>query len=139
MTHPLRLSTSPSETQQSRFARRVTVRLNTAAEQLPHDITERLRIARQRALSQIQPAHTLVLQTAGTAALGGGEHNPWARWVSVIPLLVLLASLVTLNWFISDERTSELAEIDSALLTDDLPPAAYTDPGFAQFLKNNRD
>jgi hypothetical protein len=25
--------------------------------------------------------------------------------------------------------------VDSALLTGDLPPAAYTDPGFAQFLK----
>jgi hypothetical protein len=29
-----------------------------------------------------------------------------------------------------------LAEVDSALLIDDLPPAAYADPGFLQFLKN---
>jgi hypothetical protein len=34
-----------------------------------------------------------------------------------------------------DNRAEELAAIDSALLTDDLPPAAYTDPGFAQYLK----
>ena len=35
-----------------------------------------------------------------------------------------------------DNRANELAaEVDAALLTDDLPPAAYTDPGFAQFLK----
>jgi len=36
-----------------------------------------------------------------------------------------------------ERRTDELAEVDSALLTDDLPPAAYTDPGFAQFLKTS--
>jgi hypothetical protein len=35
-----------------------------------------------------------------------------------------------------DDRANELAEIDSALLIDDLPPAAYADPGFLQFLKN---
>jgi hypothetical protein len=35
-----------------------------------------------------------------------------------------------------DNRANELAEVDSALLIDDLPPAAYADPGFLQFLKN---
>jgi hypothetical protein len=30
-----------------------------------------------------------------------------------------------------------LAEVDSALLIDDLPPQAYADPAFAYFLKNN--
>ena len=29
------------------------------------------------------------------------------------------------------------AEVDAALLTDDLPPAAYADPGFAQYLKSS--
>ena len=28
------------------------------------------------------------------------------------------------------------AEIDAALLTDDLPPDAYSDPGFAEFLRS---
>ena len=27
------------------------------------------------------------------------------------------------------------AEVDAALLADDLPPEAYTDPGFGEFLK----
>ena len=31
----------------------------------------------------------------------------------------------------------ELAEIDTALLVDDLPPAAYSDPGFVQFLRQS--
>ena len=28
------------------------------------------------------------------------------------------------------------ADIDAALLTDDLPPGAYADPGFAEFLNS---
>ena len=32
----------------------------------------------------------------------------------------------------------EVAEVDAALLTDDLPPAAFSDPGFVQFLKTTR-
>ena len=35
-----------------------------------------------------------------------------------------------------EKRAHELAEVDAALLTDDLPPAAYADPGFLQFLKS---
>ena len=30
------------------------------------------------------------------------------------------------------------AEVDSAILADDLPPEAYRDPGFAEFLKGER-
>ena len=33
-------------------------------------------------------------------------------------------------------KNDEVAEVDAAILTDDLPPSAYTDPGFAQFLKS---
>jgi hypothetical protein len=51
----------------------------------------------------------------------------------------LLAGLITIHVLQNDLRASELAEIDSALLTDDLPPAAYTDPGFLKFLKTPMD
>jgi hypothetical protein len=49
---------------------------------------------------------------------------------------VLLAGLVTIHVVQNEYRARELAEIDAALLTDDLPPAAYADPGFVQFLKS---
>jgi hypothetical protein len=32
------------------------------------------------------------------------------------------------------QQISATAEIDAALLGDELPPAAYTDPGFSEFL-----
>ena len=68
-----------------------------------------------------------------TAALGGGW---WTRIGAIIPLIALVAGLIVITTLQEDSRTNELAEVDAALLTDDLPPAAYTDPGFAQFLKS---
>jgi hypothetical protein len=52
-----------------------------------------------------------------------------------LPLVALLAGLITVQWFDSEQTVSDLAEIDTALLVDDLPPAAYSDPGFMQFLR----
>ena len=50
-------------------------------------------------------------------------------------LVALVAGLVTISVWQEEGRTAEVADVDAALLTDELPPAAYTDPGFAQFLK----
>ena len=56
------------------------------------------------------------------------------------PLVVLAAGLIVINTVQNERRASEVAEVDAALLTDDLPPSAYADPGFGQFLKyGNRD
>jgi hypothetical protein len=33
-------------------------------------------------------------------------------------------------------RASEIADVDAELLTSELPTTAYTDPGFAQYLKH---
>jgi hypothetical protein len=35
----------------------------------------------------------------------------------------------------NDSQISAAAEIDASLLADDLPPSAYSDPGFVEFLK----
>jgi len=76
----------------------------------------------------------------GAAALNGGEDGGlWPRLVSLIPLMALIAGLVAIQVFGTDQIAQELADIDSAILTDDLPPDAYTDPGFAQFLKARLD
>lgn len=123
-----------------RFGRLVAARLSEAAEAVPHDISERLRAARVRALAQrklVAGTAQAVLGNGGAASLAMGEPEgrPWHRLASIIPLLLLLVGLVAVNLLNDDFRAKELAEIDAAILTDDLPPAAYTDPGFLQFLK----
>lgn len=128
---------------QDEFGLRIAARLNSASLDLPHDITERLRAARTRAVAaRLKPQIRLQTQTNAAAgsvilSLGGDEGlNVWSRLASFIPLLALIAGLTFIQHIMDDDGANELAEIDSALLIDDLPPDAYADPGFLQFLKN---
>ena len=124
-----------------RFALRVTARLSDAADDLPYDILERLRAARVQAMGKRRIASK---QTATSAAVSGGtatltfgteDIGWWGRIAATVPLLALVVGLIAINIIQDDNRANELAEIDAELLTDDLPPAAFTDPGFTQFLK----
>lgn len=126
--------------------RSIAARLNSAANDVPHDIAERLKAARMQALTKrkiakLQPVF-VVASRGGTASLhmGGDERSVWNRVASLLPLLVLIAGLFTIALMAEERRVDEIAEIDAEILTDDLPPDAYTDPGFAQFLRvDNRD
>ncbi|MGI9133334.1 MAG: DUF3619 family protein, partial [Rhodoferax sp.] len=60
------------------------------------------------------------------------------RFASLLPLLALIAGLLTIGFLQDQRRAREVAEVDAELLTDELPPSAYTDPGFAQFLSARR-
>ena len=110
---------------------------------LSYEVTERLRAARTRALSlrriaqpQLQTAQEIQTQN-GFALLKFPSQIQWffQTFGSFIPLLGLVAGLILINEFHNDQSALELAEIDSALLTDDLPPNAYTDPSFLDYLK----
>ena len=129
---------------QDQFGLRIAAQLNSATLDLPHDISERLRAARTRAVAarlqaqtRMQTSTSLVNQS-GVGLLSFGEEglNIWSRLASFLPLVALIAGLALIQNFMDDNRANELAEVDSALLIDDLPPAAYADPGFLQFLKN---
>lgn len=128
---------------QDRYGLKVAARLSDATDDLPYDISERLRAARVQALArrkvsvQVRSA-TSVSVSGGAASLTFGSEGltPWRRLASAIPLLALIAGLVVINLVQSDLRARELAEVDTALLTDTLPPEAYADPGFLQYLKS---
>lgn len=130
---------------QDRYGRQLAARLDASASALPHDISERLRVARLQAMGkyrEVQARETAGISLGGgVAALGGGEdeHGLWPRLVSLVPLLALIAGLVTIQMAGTNQIAEELAELDAAILTDDLPPDAYADPGFAQFLKARLD
>lgn len=123
------------------FGRKVAARLSGGTAELPYEVKERLRAARVRALAQRKRVQPLlaprVVAAGGAAALGFGDDGPslGQRIASALPILVLAAGLVLIHSIHNDYRASELAEVDAQLLTDDLPPAAYADPGFVQFLK----
>lgn len=125
-----------------RWGRQLAARLDASTEMLPHDISERLRVARLQALDRYRLAAAApalaTVSTSGAATLLGGdeERGFWPRLVSLVPLAALVAGLIVLQMQGDDSLTEELAAIDAAILADDLPPAAYADPGFVQFLKS---
>jgi hypothetical protein len=136
MNTTLSASSAASEEQ---FGRRLAARLSAGNHDLPHDIGERLRAARVQAVARRKmvrgfSAAPVVVAHNGAATLGSSW---WTRVGSVVPLVALIAGLVAISALQDDNRANELAEVDAALLTDDLPPAAFTDPGFAQFLKSD--
>jgi hypothetical protein len=129
---------------QDEFGLRIAARLNSASLDLPHDISERLRAARTRAVAarlktqtSLQTSNAVTHQNGAALLNFGGDEglNIWSRLASLLPLIALVAGLAIIQNIMDDDRANELAEIDSAMLADDLPPAAYADPGFLQFLK----
>lgn len=133
---------TPTEQDVDRWGQYFSGQLNLATPGLPHDITERLRVARQLALAQRKPlmqsrlAKNAQTNNDGSLTAPADEGlNLWSILASALPLLALVVGLMTIQWVQQDNVTSEIAAIDSALLTDELPPDAYTDAGFAQFLK----
>ena len=135
-----------SDILQDRFARKAASYLSVGVTDLPYDISERLRAARMRAVSQrkIQQTQTAstVVNAGSSAALSWGGNDGlgfWGRVGAVLPLIALVAGLLMINSIQRDNRTQEIAEVDAALLIDDLPPAAFSDPGFLQFLKISTD
>ena len=131
-------------TSQDDLGHAITSRLDDAARQLPHDVSERLKVARILALekrrqTQLRLAPTIVTVGSSMALqIGDGLRGKWRLLGAWLPLLVLVAGLVTIDLVQDDFRAQEIAEVDVQLLTDDLPPDAFTDPGFAQFLRLNR-
>ena len=134
-----------AEILQDRFAFKATAYLSNGMANLPHDISERLRAARAQAVSKRKIAKFQLAGSAvnmgGVSALSGGPFDGlgwWGRIGAVMPLVALVVGMLTINSVQNDNRAQELAEVDVALLTDDLPPAAFSDPGFIQFLKTTR-
>jgi hypothetical protein len=130
-------------TRVDRVGRALVRHLNDHMTDLPHDISERLRVARIQALSQRkrEPQTIMVPQLvlAGGPKMSSLDEglNLWSRLASALPLVVLLFGLASIHIFQNEHRVNEIASLDAELLTDDLPPDAYTDPGFLIFLKSN--
>lgn len=126
-----------------RFGRRVAARLAAGTQEMPYEVSERLRAARMQAVAQRKRIAGLrtaasISQSGGEATLTADEHvSWWNRIASVLPIIALVAGLVLIHGIQNERRASEVAEVDAALLTDDLPPSAYADPGFIQFLKQS--
>jgi Protein of unknown function (DUF3619) len=129
---------------EARVAYRVAGRLSERANSLDGDVAERLRFAREKALERAQAARsasTQVVVASGSSGAGvlGSSGGWWVKFGSVLPLIALAAGLLLIQHLHTEAQIAAAAEIDAELLADDLPPAAYSDAGFVEFLKTPRD
>lgn len=98
-------------------------------------VAERLRAARERAVAAKQVERAAAFgwtRMESSGALGG-----FGRFMLrvLLPTLLLVAGLVSIYNWQQEQRAADVEELDSRLLTDDLPIDAYLDRGFEAWLK----
>jgi hypothetical protein len=133
------------EALQARIGLRLAARLTEQSRGLPGDISERLRVAHDQAMQRARGARMLspvaapALARTSSGSVAVGPDTPWwLRLVSATPLLLLLAGLLLIQHTHELSQIRAAAEVDADLLADDLPPDAYSDPGFFEFLKQRQ-
>lgn len=124
---------------EERYAGRIRQALNHGLQDITPASARRLEAARHLALSrQKQAEPELVL-----AGRGHGHHFSFGRdgrylRPALSVLALLLGMWIAFYWH-SDQYVTELEEVDSALLSDDLPPEAFLDNDFHQWLKDSSE
>lgn len=129
---------------ETRVAKHMAALLNEASHEPGHAVSERLRVAREQALAlarenRAQTA-TTVHASGGAAVLGGWFGGPRAwfpRLAFALPVVALAAGLLVIDQMHDKAQIEATADVDLALLSDDVPPGAYSDAGFAAYLRAN--
>ncbi|MBW0450586.1 DUF3619 family protein [bacterium M00.F.Ca.ET.228.01.1.1] len=135
---------SSLETKELEFARQVRRALDENAAGIPSAAVDRLAAARRAALARKKPETvTAPVFVPALAGMPSGVSNdarpqrrrsPLRRFALAWPLAALVVSLVGIAYWEDQQRTAELADIDAAMLSDDLPLNAYLDHGFNAYL-----
>ena len=128
---------NPTEADQ--FGLAAAALLRQGSQSLPAGIKDRLYAARLKAISLKKPEKVRVQQHVLASSSGNwssGSRSFWDNVGWVAPLIVLVFGLIGIAQWQQDSRINDIAELDVALLTDDVPPDAYADSGFMGFLKN---
>lgn len=141
MNAPTRSRRVDLDALQTRFALRVVSHLSEQSQRLPRDLSERLRVSREQAVLRArqvrlaQPVAAPAFQVSQGSITMGQSPSGWLRLASTLPLMLLVVGLVLIQHLHSQAEIHAAADVDAALLADDLPPEAYGDPGFVVFLK----
>jgi hypothetical protein len=116
--------------------------LDGSTAQLPSRVTDRLYSARLAAMAarkqEFVPQLERVLRPQLSLNQGGNSgQSPsnWSRLSWFAPFIVLALGLLAIAEWQQDARINDIAAVDIALLSDDVPPDAYMDSGFLAFLK----
>ncbi len=133
----------------AQFGQAAIALLQQGTQLLDPKIRNRLYEARLQALRSQKIPGRLFWQRGFASAVGGhsGNHtssntNPGSAlnvlmWLAASAVVIF--SLMAITDWQQESRLQDLAVLDAAILTDEVPPNAYADSGFLAFLKANRD
>ena len=118
------------------FAYKVRHALNENLDNLPASTADRLASARKIAVARKKAdAPARLAQRAPAGNVGGLFNFSFLNRVGVVfPLLALAAGLAGVYQYQEEQRIAEIAELDAAVLSDELPLTAYLDHGFNAYL-----
>jgi hypothetical protein len=128
------------ETKDIDFAYKVRHALNESADRLPAPTRDRLAQARKAALARKKadtPSAVLAIRgvLAGNTVISFPGPSTWMGKLGLaLPLLILVVGLFGIYQYEQQRRISDLADLDAAVLVDELPPAAYLDAGFTAYM-----
>ncbi len=115
--------------------------LDQGTGQLPDHVTDRLATARQQALARVldTPQPIRLARAANIVPESGTSISlRWQVGALAVSVMVLAGVFLLVDSMKEEQSIEDLAEVDSALLTDDLPLDAYVDRGFSVYLVNTR-
>jgi len=134
-------------TEDINFAYRVRHALNETLDDLPASTTDRLAQARKMALARkkadaplsVRVVRTELAAVGNIGGLGGFMSQfSWTNRATVaLTLLLAVGGLFGIHHYEQQQRIEELAELDAAVLSDELPLSAYLDHGFNAYLNQS--
>jgi hypothetical protein len=117
------------------LAYKVRHALNEQLDTLPDATTSRLAAARAAAMAR-KKADAPV--RAGFKFGNFFSHTGMGRIAVAIPLFALVAGLAGVYQHEQKQHIADMAELDAAVLSDELPLTAYLDDGFNAYLASQK-
>lgn len=121
---------------EERYGNRIRQALNHGIKDISPASARRLEAARHQALArQKQTAPELVIAGNTRGSFHFGLDAPYARQILAI-MALLIGMWISFYWH-SVQYITELEEVDSTLLSDDLPPEAFLDNDLFEWLQDD--
>lgn len=121
---------------QDELGLRIARLLDESTEKLGAEQRNRLSAARKLALARHRPQAVAAWVPAWAGPLSRFTERRLFGIQYLIPLAALLLGLAGVT-YMHTSGSSDIADIDAGLLTDDLPINAYLDQGFDSWLKRS--
>jgi hypothetical protein len=132
---------------EQQLALRIKTVLDAGLRMTP-EVAARLKVAREHALARYRIAESAYALAVAGHGGSGQTRDPQGSWAQIaLSIAFLIAALVGVHYwqeareaaFAAAQFTEELVDVDTRVLTDDLPIKAYLDEDFQSWLKQSSE